>query len=126
MRHYPSILYNIRLYCISKPHITNYITFIVFKQHQPSITKIHKAITKSGGSNIPIDIFQQPCTLIMNSYVLYLDENNQLTRTTAKRDKFERIGDCYNVLNADFLWVSYNDIIDEDNLIWIEFDFTLR
>ncbi|HHT88097.1 MAG TPA: hypothetical protein GX002_03700 [Clostridiales bacterium] len=62
----------------------------------------------------------------MNSYVLYLDENNQLTRTTAKRDKFERIGDCYNVLNADFLWVSYNDIIDEDNLIWIEFDFTLR
>lgn len=53
---------------------------------------------------------------------MFLDEDNNITNGWATLDDFEIIGDCYNALNSDILGVSYNDIIDDNNLVWIEFN----
>lgn len=49
-----------------------------------------------------------------------LDEENNVTNVGSSRHKLEIDGDCYAALKD--LSISYNDIIDSENLIWFEFD----
>ena len=51
-----------------------------------------------------------------------LDNENNIINVGFSRHKLEIEGDCYSILEQKVLSVSYNDIIDEKNLIWIEFD----
>lgn len=51
-----------------------------------------------------------------------LDNENNIVNAGSSRHKLEIEGDCYSILEQKGLSVSYNDIIDEENLIWIEFE----
>lgn len=51
-----------------------------------------------------------------------LDNENNIVNAGSSRHKLEIEGDCYSILEQKGLSVSYSDIIDEENLIWIEFE----
>ena len=51
-----------------------------------------------------------------------LDNENNLVKAGTSRHKLEIVGDCYSVLEQKGLGISYNDIINEENLIWFDFD----
>lgn len=56
-------------------------------------------------------------------YVL-LNEDNEAVAATSRNnpDKFQISGDYYHELDYATLAVSYNDIVNEDDLVWISFD----
>ncbi|MCM1330568.1 MAG: hypothetical protein NC253_14150 [Ruminococcus sp.] len=54
--------------------------------------------------------------------ILLLDKENNLINAGSSRHNLEIIGDCYGVLDEKGLSMSYSDIVDEKNLIWIEFE----
>ena len=49
-----------------------------------------------------------------------LDEENNVTNVGLSRHKLEIDGDCYSALKD--LSISYNEITDSENLVWLEFD----
>lgn len=51
-----------------------------------------------------------------------LDNENNIVNAGPSRHELEIEGDCYSILEQNGLSVSYSDIIDEENLIWIEFE----
>ena len=51
-----------------------------------------------------------------------LDSENKITKIGAVRKDLEVIGDCYCILEQHGLSVSYDDIINEENLIWFDFE----
>ncbi len=50
-----------------------------------------------------------------------LDNENNIVNVGLSRHKLEIEGDCYSILEKKGLSISYSDIIDKENLIWIEF-----
>lgn len=53
---------------------------------------------------------------------LLLDSENNLVNTTMVKHNLEIFGDCYSLLDEKGLSISYSNIVDEKNLIWIEFE----
>ncbi|MDE7288982.1 MAG: hypothetical protein K2N71_05705 [Oscillospiraceae bacterium] len=51
-----------------------------------------------------------------------LDNENNLVKAGTSRHELEIVGDCYSVLEQKGLGISYNDIINEENLIWFDFN----
>ena len=51
-----------------------------------------------------------------------LDNENNVINVGTSRHELEIVGDCYSVLEQKGLGISYNDIINEENLIWFDFD----
>lgn len=51
-----------------------------------------------------------------------LDNENNIVNVGLSKHELEIEGDCYSILEQRGLSVSYNEIIDEENLIWIEFE----
>ena len=51
-----------------------------------------------------------------------LDSENKITKIGAVRKDLEVIGDCYSILEQHGLSLSYDDIINEENLIWFDFE----
>lgn len=51
-----------------------------------------------------------------------LDNENNIVKAGFSRHELEIEGDCYSIFEQNGLGISYNDIIDEENLIWIDFD----
>lgn len=76
-----------------------------------------------GGS----DILEKLCDNINKRYIVLttgshyamLDDENILTGMGSRY--IDILGDCYNALDENELSVSYGDIINDDNLIWINF-----
>lgn len=62
--------------------------------------------------------------LLTNGYRhMFLDENNQISKSDQLSNDvaFEVVGDCYHALNEQLLGVSYNEIVDRNNWVWIGF-----
>lgn len=51
-----------------------------------------------------------------------LDNENNIVKAGFSRHELEIEGDCYSIFEQNGLGISYNDIISEENLIWIEFE----
>lgn len=50
-----------------------------------------------------------------------LDNENNIVNAGSSSHELKIDGDCYSILEQKGLSVSYSDIIDEENLMWIEF-----
>lgn len=65
---------------------------------------------------------QEKLIFVTNGYrYTTLNENNELGKLSGDVS-FEVSGDCYNELNDESLAVSYEDIMDRDNWVWVEFE----
>lgn len=53
---------------------------------------------------------------------ILLDKENNTVSAGLSKHNLEIEGDCYSILEQKGLSVSYNEIIDEENLIWIQFE----
>ena len=51
-----------------------------------------------------------------------LDNENNIVNAGSSRHELEIEGDCYSILEQKGLSISYSDIIDENNLVWFEFE----
>ncbi len=52
--------------------------------------------------------------------VSLLNSNNEIIKLSAGSEDFTIIGDCFGLLSVE-LGLSYNDIVNEDNLVWVGF-----
>lgn len=51
-----------------------------------------------------------------------LDNENNIVNAGSSRHELEIEGDCYSILEQKGLSISYSDIINENNLVWFEFE----
>ena len=83
--------------------------------------------SENGGSSVILEALakekDKKYVLLTNGMeIKLLDNENNIVNAGSSRHKLEIEGDCYSILEQKGLSVSYNDIIDEENLIWIEFE----
>lgn len=52
--------------------------------------------------------------------VMLLNKDNETIKLSAGSEDFTIIGDCFGLLSVE-LRLSYNDIVNEDNLVWVGF-----
>lgn len=82
--------------------------------------------SKNGGTSIILeklakDKDKKYVLLTNGTDTKLLDNENNIVNAGSSRHKLEIDGDCYSILEQKGLSISYSDIIDKENLIWIEF-----